>query len=62
MAIKYDAEHSYGKSLEQWQVYNNPSPFVTSLLEGLRDEQQEVIDMIQEIRASSQIGGTSKDI
>jgi Fic family protein len=62
VAIKYDAGRSYGKSLEQWQVYNNPSPFVTSLLEGLRDEQQEVIDMIQEVRASLQIDGTSKDI
>jgi Fic family protein len=54
VAIKYDAGRSYGKSLEQWQIHDNPIPFTTELLKDVCAEQQEVIDMVREMREAGQ--------
>lgn len=50
VAIKHDAGHSYGKSLEAWQVDGDPKPFISQLVQCVDQEERAVAEIVGRLR------------
>lgn len=50
VAIKYDADRSYARGLEAWQVDGKPDSFCSIFLDCVEQEEQTLVDLIERLR------------
>ncbi|MEF2735761.1 MAG: Fic family protein [Bifidobacterium choerinum] len=59
--ITHDTEHTYGRSLEQWQACSNPMPFLALLTSSIKQEQDNTVRLIEHIRYGNQLSAINTD-